>query len=168
MKRFGLAVSAACVLALAVTGTASANGYQSDRDWVLGAIKRTSLDGTVDQTHVVGAWETKTGADGAYSATYRYPNGTTASYSGRVTCVNVVGMNAYVGIKVTSSRNRPDAVVGSGEIIRVSKWGNSMTGQKDAISPGVFSPTAPTVCPEPYGDTSPTYWGGVILHDGDL
>jgi hypothetical protein len=169
MKRFGLVASAVCVLALAAGGTASANGYTSDRDWVLGAIKRTSLDGTVDQTHLFGAWETRTAADGLYSAAYRtIATGAKASYAGRVTCINVVGNNAYIGIRVTQSSNRPDAVVGSGEIIRVTKWGSSSTGQKDAVSPGVFSATPPTVCPAPYADTSPTYWGGVLMHDGDL
>jgi hypothetical protein len=170
MKRFGLALSAACVLALAVTGTASADGtnYLKNRDWVVGSIKRLSLDLTRDQHFTIAAWETRTGADGFYYAWYREADGTTYSYTGRVTCINVVGQNAMVGIVLVKT-TFPGTVAGQGGTVAITNYGGPNTvGQRDSISPGDFTATAPTVCPPVRTAVTPTYAGNVIVHDGDL
>jgi hypothetical protein len=172
MKRFGLALSAACVLALAVTGTAAAHGddnyYVKNRDWVVGSIKRTSYDGFLDQHFTIAAWETRNGANGIYIANYKRPDGTTFGYVGRVTCINVVGKNAMVGIAVVKT-SFPNTVVGQGGFVRVTDYGPaSVVGQRDSVSPSNFLATPPTVCPESETETTPTYAGNIVVHDGDL
>jgi hypothetical protein len=173
MKRFGLAVGVGCLLAACVPAVAGANGdYANNRDWVLGAINRTSLDGTVNQYHAIGAWETRSGgAEGLYSAWYRDSAGNKTGYSGRVTCINVVGQSAIVGITVLPGETRDDLVAGAGQLIRVTNYGGPQgdgNGQLDSISPGAISASGPTVCPAPVKVATPTLRGNVLIHDGDL
>lgn len=169
MKRFGLVLVVACLMALVVSGTAAATGGggHHSRDFVIGSIKRLGVNDSLERHFTVAAFETRWGAEGIYHATYGKGADRT-SYSGRVTCVNVVGQNAMVGIQVTRSNGVADAVVGTGELIRISNYGGpNVPGQRDSISPGAFSPTAPTVCPAPIQVATPTFAGNIIIHDGD-
>jgi hypothetical protein len=168
MKRLGLVLAAAGLLAVGVTGVADAgNGGGNPRDFVAGAVKRLGYNDSVERHFILSAHATPQGPQGSYTATYGQGK-TRAGYSGRVTCVNVVGNFAKVGIVITSSENRPDAVVGTYEILRVTDYGNpSDGGQRDSLSPGDFSVT-PAVCDAPYGDPTPTYSGNFEVHDGDL
>lgn len=173
MKRFGLALGTGCLLAASLSGLAGADSnYAQDRDWVHGAIKRTSLDGTIRQHHEVDAWETKKGGvDGHYTTRYANPvTNEKTGYSGRITCIRVVGSNATIGVEVLPGETRPDVVAGNGQVIRVTNYGGGSgdsSGQKDSVSPGAISVTPPTTCPLPVKVKTPTSSGNVVLHDGD-
>ncbi|HEX8743004.1 MAG TPA: hypothetical protein VF712_07710 [Thermoleophilaceae bacterium] len=163
MKRIGLAIGAAGVLAVSGAGMATAAGGTGDS--VSGAIKRSGLSDGLERHFIVSAHDGPNGATGTYQATYGKGK-SRQEYHGRVTCVRVEGNRAIVGIVVTSS-TRPDAVVGSGEIIRVIDNGNPNDGAPvDVVSPGNFSATPPTTCPEPTGDVTPTYSGNMLVRDG--
>jgi hypothetical protein len=166
MKRIALALGAGGILAVSGVGmAAAADGGPSDS--VSGAIKRTGVRDDLERHFVVSAHDGPNGATGTYHATYGKGKSRT-EYSGRVTCVRVEGNKAIVGIVVTSS-TRPDAVVGSGEIIRVIDNGNPNDGAPvDVVSPGVYSATPPQECPKPTGDVTPTYSGNMLVKDGDL
>ena len=173
MKRLGLAATAGCVLATGLTGLAGANSnYAKDRDWVHGAIKRTSLNGQVRQHHEVNAWETsKGGVAGHYTTRYADPRtGEKTGYTGRITCIRVVGSNATIGVEVLAGETRPDVDAGDGQVIRVTNYGGprgDASGQKDSVSPGAISATPPASCPLPGKVRTPTTSGNVVLHDGD-
>jgi hypothetical protein len=166
MKRFGLAVAAGSLLALCVAGTAMA--AQDDwtggpYDFVSGSIKRLGLHDDVIRHFILSAHDGPQGPHGQYTATYGQGK-TELGYKGTVTCVNVVGRDAKVGILITDS-TRPDAVVGTYEILRVTNYGVPGDGSGDALSPGVFTST-PANCSAPVDDTSPTFAGNFTVHDG--
>ncbi len=173
MKRLGLAVAAGCILAATTAGLAGADSnYAKDRDWVHAAVKRTSLNGKIRQHHEVNAWETKKGGvDGHYTTRYADPvTGEKTGYSGRITCIRVVGNNATIGIEVRAGETRPDVDAGDGQVIRVSNYGTGngdSSGQKDSVSPGAITTTPPTSCPLPVKVKTPTTSGNVVVHDGD-
>ena len=173
MKRLGLAAAAGCVLAGTLTGLAGADSnYAKDRDWVHGAIKRTSLNGQVRQHHEVDAWETsKGGVAGHYTTRYADPvTDEKTGYTGRITCIRVVGSNATIGVEVQKGETRPDVEPGDGQVIRVTNYGNGngdSSGQKDSVSPGAITATPPTSCPLPIKVKTPTTSGNVVVHDGD-
>ena len=161
MKRFGLALVVGAVSVLAISGSASAGGPY---DSVSGAIKRLGLNDSIERHFILEAKNGPQGPKGHYSATYG--KGKAAQgYKGDVTCIEVVGNRAKVGIRVTES-TRPDVVVGTYEILRVIDNGNpSGDDQMDVLSPGVFTAT-PANCSNPVGDVTPTYAGNFTLNDG--
>jgi hypothetical protein len=167
MKRFGLAVAASGLLVLAATGIATATpggGGGGPYDFVSGAIKRLGLSDNVERHFILSAHQGPQGAKGQYTATYGKGR-SEVGYKGDVTCVNVVGNVAKVGIRITES-SRSDVVVGTYEILRVTEYGvPGDDGQRDSLSPGVFT-TTPADCSAPYEDPTPTYSGNFTVHDG--
>ena len=160
MKRLALAVCLGSVLALAVPGVAAAGGPY---DFVSGAIKRLGLHDEIERHFILSAHNGPQGPNGQYTATYGKGK-SSIGYKGTVTCINVVGNNAKVGILITESTH-PEAVVGTYEILRVTDYGlPSDDGQRDALSPGVFTST-PADCSTPVADTSPTYSGNFTVND---
>lgn len=166
MKRFGLAVAVCGLLASSIAGTAvagAANGNGGPYDFVSGAIKRLGLNDSVERHFILTAHDGPQGAHGSYTATYGKGKSSTG-YKGDVTCVNVEGNLARVGIRITES-TVADAPVGKYEILRVTEYGQpSDDGQRDSLSPGVVTAT-PANCSGPYGDPTPTYSGNFSMHD---
>jgi len=160
MKRFGLAVCLGSLLALAApVGAGAAGPY----DFVSGAIKRVGLSDSTDRHFILSAHNGPQGPNGQYTATYGKGK-SAVGYKGTVTCVNVVGNLARVGIQITES-SRSDVVVGSYEILRVTDYGNpSGDDQMDSLSPGVFT-SVPANCADPYEDPTPTYAGNFTVND---
>jgi hypothetical protein len=166
MKRIGLAIGLGCIAALGGTGIADA-AKSGSGDQVSGAIKRLGVSDDQERHFIVSAHDGPNGATGSYQATYGKGQSRT-EYSGDVTCVRVEGNLAIVGIRVTKS-TRPDAVVGSYEIIRVIDNGNpNDPGDPDVVSPGIYSAGPLTSCPAPTSDFTRTYSGNMTVKDGDL
>jgi len=166
MKRIGLALGLGCVVALGSVGIADAAKGGSG-DSVTGAIKRLGVNDDLERHFIVSAHDGPNGATGHYSATYGKGQSRT-EYSGDVTCVRAEGNLAIVGIRVTKS-TRPDAKVGTWEIIRVIDNGTPNDGgDPDVVSPGIYSATPLTSCPKPTSDFTRTYSGNMNVTDGDL
>jgi hypothetical protein len=167
MRRIGLAIGAAGMLAVSGLGTGVASGG-SPYDSVSGAIKRTAINHPEEWHFVVSAQDGPNGATGHYTAQYakgKQKHG----YSGKVTCVRVEGNLASVGIvitKVDGPGNPAGVQVGAGEIIRIADNGNpSDGGAADSISGGAFTATPPTTCPDPVNPTTPYVGGNVLVKD---
>jgi hypothetical protein len=167
MKRFGLAVAVCGLLASSIAGTAvagAANGDGGPYDFVSGAIKRIGLNNSVERHFILSAHDGPQGAHGSYTATYGKGR-SSVGYKGDVTCVQVVGNVARVGIRITESSDS-EAAVGLYEILRVTDYGTpGDDGQQDSLSPGAFT-TTPADCSGPYyPDPTPTYSGNFSMHD---
>jgi hypothetical protein len=163
MKRIGLALGACSVIALGGAGMAGAAGGGSG-DSVTGALKRGALDSSQEQHHIVSAHDGPNGATGTYRATYGKGK-SRIEYAGRVTCVNVVGNKAKVGIVITES-NDNEARVGRYELIRFADYGTPNDGgAADAVSPAP-PVDAPVSCDGPVDEFSPTFSGNLTVKDG--
>ena len=166
MKRFGLALGAVCLLAVG-PGAAVSAGDGNDRDWVVGAIKRTYLDGTPQLHMVLNASQTnKGGVSGQLHAKYDDPFYGRTSITADVTCINAFGRNASVGVRIVKSDN-PEWPVGYSRLLRVTDYGNpTVGGQQDSISPRTATPGA-AVCENSFPDERTPYLSGnVDVHDG--
>jgi hypothetical protein len=164
MKRFGLAVGAVSLLAVSIPAIATGAG---DRDSVVGAIKRTSLNGQLDQHHILSAHQMpKGGAQGQYQATYDDQAGNRIGYKGKVTCVRVEGKRAVVGIEILPGETHPAISAGQGQFLYITDRGNPSDPGQDTISPGAGFATPPTTCDIPREITTPTYSGNLTLKDG--
>jgi hypothetical protein len=144
MKRIALAVATASLFAGGINaGAAAAATYDS----VEGAIWRTKLNSGPDRHFVVSAHAGPNGAKGHYQATYGQGK-TSTGYTGRVTCVQVFGNRATVGIYVTKS-TFSEIPAGTYENIYVVDNGNPASGGlEDAISPGPAQ-AGPVSCTQP-------------------
>jgi hypothetical protein len=162
MKRFGLALAVGAVAVLAISGSASAGGPY---DSVSGAIKRLSLSGANPERHfILSAHDGPQGPTGQYTATYGKGKAA-VGYKGDVICVNVVGNDARVEIRITQSTHAP-AVVGQYETLDVTDYGTPAgDDQMDSLSPGNFT-AQPVGCEGNETEVVPTYSGNFTLNDG--
>ena len=168
MKRFGLALAVCCLAAAtAGVGGASAGNDNGGRyDFVSGAIKRVGYDDSVERHFILSAHQTPQGPTGRYTATYGKGSGR-IEYKGDVTCINVVGNVAKVGILVTESTHPVGQPIGYYEILRVTDYGEpSGDGQMDSLSPATPFTVTPADCSAPITDPTPTYAGNFTVHDG--
>lgn len=162
MRQIGLALGVCSLIALGGVGVAGADGGGS-KDSVTGSLKRTSLDGTRPQHHIISAHVGRNGAHGTYSATYGKGADRT-EIGGRVTCLRVKDNKAMVGIKITKS-NDNEARVGMYHLIRIADHGNPNDGgNDDALSPGALSDD-PLACPAPVNEFSPYVSGNLVVRD---
>jgi hypothetical protein len=81
-------------------------------------------------------------------------------YRGRVTCLNVVGTTATIGIEIVTSSD--PAQEGRGQLWSVVD--GARTGSPDRIAGYPITPTPPTECP-PLFFTVPVVSGGYDIHD---
>jgi len=77
-----------------------------------------------------------------------------------VTCLNVVGNEATIGIEIEKSSD--PALEGQGE--RWSVFDGAGTGQQDRIAGYEITPTPPTACPELFLNL-PVISGDYVVHD---
>ena len=82
------------------------------------------------------------------------------SYRGGVTCLNVVGNEATIGIEIEKSSD--PALEGQGELWSVVDGAG--TGQPDRIAGYEITPTPPTACPELFFNV-PVISGDYVVHD---
>jgi hypothetical protein len=81
-------------------------------------------------------------------------------YRGRVTCLNVVGNTATVGIEIVKSTD--PAMEGRGQLWSVVDGGDS--GNPDRIAGFPLTPSPPTVCPLLFFNV-PVVSGDYVIHD---
>jgi hypothetical protein len=89
--------------------------------------------------------DARSGASGTHARGHLAVQGTmpyVQTYRGRVTCLNVVGNQATVGIEIVNSTD--PAMVGQGELWSVVDGG--ATGELDRIAGYPLTPAPPVVC----------------------
>jgi hypothetical protein len=101
-------------------------------------------------------------ADGTHARGHLAVEGTmpVQTYSGRVTCLNVLGNQATVGIEIVKSTD--PAMEGQGQLWSVVDGGD--TGAFDRIAGYPLTPTAPMVCP-PLLFNVPVVSGDYVVND---
>ena len=82
------------------------------------------------------------------------------SYTGKVTCLNVIGNQASIGIEIVKSSD--PALIGQGELWSVMD--NSSSGGSDRIAGYEITPTPPVVCPPLFFNVS-IVSGNYVVHD---
>ncbi len=165
MKRLLLTMSLALVVALAVSGVASAthsNGKGPDKDLVSGTGQ--FLPDTLDLEIHVNAQSGPSGEDAKGRFFVRRGDDTDLDFRGEVTCLHVDGNRATVGGRITQARAGDESLEGRGIVLFIEDNGEGSNNPDDE-SDGFFTPTPPQTCPPPTFGTAPFEKGNYIVHD---
>ena len=82
------------------------------------------------------------------------------SYTGKVTCLSVIGNQATIGIEIVKSSD--PALIGQGELWSVVD--NGSPGDSDRIAGFEITPTPPVVCPPLFFNVA-VVSGNYVIHD---
>jgi hypothetical protein len=151
---------AAVLAGLSLTLTGSGQAISAKQDFVTGTAQHLGADPPFPAIQV--RINARSKADGTHPRgrlAVEGPMPDVQTYRGRVTCLNVVGNRATVGIEVTKSTDA--AMVGKGELWSVVDGGNN---GPDRIAGYPFTATPPTVCP-PLPFTVEVVSGDYRVHD---
>jgi hypothetical protein len=128
------------------------------------------VDGTVEDlfpsTLHVNATSDPDGANPSGHLWYRdEATGFLADDAGVVTCLNVVGNNATIGMRIDRSKLPGLPGEGGGWLFYVSDYGEPGAGPPPDSHLDVPMATPPTVCPLPIAFTYPQKNGNFVVHD---